>query len=553
MKNSFHAVFILMIITMLILSSCNKKNIEEKISLEDDITVLTMFSEDDLPHDNNFSSPVAMEITNATGVRLEYDILVGEVDNRTDIMIASKDYPDLIMVKDTAKLVDADALVDLAPLIDTYGPNIKALYGEYFERLRYDDGDAIYVLPAASVPTEMIEPNMGFELQHDVVQKLGYPELKTVKDFENAIQAYIEMYPEINGQKTIGLSLLADDWRWLISLGNGAGFATGAPDDGNWYIDPSTYEATYRFIRPEEKEYFRWLNHMYDIGLLDPESFVQSFDVYEAKIASGRVLGLIDAIWEYRDAELVLQSEGMYERTYGMYPIQLDDSTLAADFRDVGYISGYGISISVNCEDPIKAIKFLDYMASEEGLILRHWGIEGQNYYYDDEGNRVVNEIDFERRSTDPNYFMETGVSAYIYPFPNISENQIDSTGSPYSISFLNVEAETYSDIELEVLQAYNVASWRELYPTKDELPDSDWGVGYMIPIPESTGINDILSQCNKVVKNAIIEAIVSDPLYFDQIWNEMLDELEIIGVYEMNEAFTELVKKRVDAWSSNN
>ena len=69
---------------------------------------------------------------------------------------------------------------------------------------------------------------------------------------------------------------------------------TGGPDDGQWYIDPETYEAIYHIRRPEEKEYFRWLNHMNDIGLLDPESFVQKYDQYKAKIAQGRVLALTD-------------------------------------------------------------------------------------------------------------------------------------------------------------------------------------------------------------------------------------------------------------------
>ncbi|PAE14500.1 hypothetical protein CHH91_19140, partial [Virgibacillus sp. 7505] len=74
--------------------------------------------------------------------------------------------------------------------------------------------------------------------------------------------------PTIDGQPTLGLSLLADDWRIMISTTNPAFYATGAPDDGEFYIDPDTYEATMHYRRAEEKEYFRWLNHMNDSGLL---------------------------------------------------------------------------------------------------------------------------------------------------------------------------------------------------------------------------------------------------------------------------------------------
>ena len=48
----------------------------------------------------------------------------------------------------------------------------------------------------------------------------GYPEINTLEDFENAIRTYYEMYPEIDGQPTIPLTLLADDWRLLISVTN---------------------------------------------------------------------------------------------------------------------------------------------------------------------------------------------------------------------------------------------------------------------------------------------------------------------------------------------
>ncbi|WP_353626567.1 hypothetical protein [Bacillus sp. JCM 19041] len=64
------------------------------------------------------------------------------------------------------------------------------------------------------------------------------------------------------------------------------------------------------YRRDEEKEYFRWLNHMNDEGLLDPESFVQKYDQYLEKISSGRVLGLTDTDWQVADAERLCGSRG---------------------------------------------------------------------------------------------------------------------------------------------------------------------------------------------------------------------------------------------------
>ena len=46
-----------------------------------------------------------------------------------------------------------------------------------------------------------------------VVKELSYPRLVIVDDYENAIRTYIDKHPTIDGQPTIGLSLLAEYWR----------------------------------------------------------------------------------------------------------------------------------------------------------------------------------------------------------------------------------------------------------------------------------------------------------------------------------------------------
>ena len=109
--------------------------------------------------------------------------------------------------------------------------------------------------------------------------------------------------PRLTVKPIIPLSLNGGEWQFLITVTNPAVATTGAQDEGEFYIDPNTYEAKLHYLRPEEKEYFRWLNHMHDIGLLDTESFVQKYDQYKAKIASGRVLGLIDMDWDFAGEE----------------------------------------------------------------------------------------------------------------------------------------------------------------------------------------------------------------------------------------------------------
>ena len=62
------------------------------------------------------------------------------------------------------------------------------------------------------------------QLQHAVLKELGYPQINTLEDYENALKAYMKKFPTIDGKKTIGLSLLIDTWQWYIDLSNPSGY-----------------------------------------------------------------------------------------------------------------------------------------------------------------------------------------------------------------------------------------------------------------------------------------------------------------------------------------
>jgi putative aldouronate transport system substrate-binding protein len=517
----------------------------------DPITFSLFFGE---PNDNwnHMQDTVGKVITEKTGVTLEGEFTVGGVSERISLMTASEVYPDLIMPSgDTGLLVEAEALLDLTPLIEEHAPNIKRILGDNMKRLRYSDDDhSIYFVPnLAGVDHVNFDYTGGFQLQHAVVKELGYPEIRTVKDFENAIREYKDKYPTIDGQPTIGLSLLADDWRMLISVTNPAFTATGATDDGEYYIDPETHEAIYHYRRPEEKEYFRWLNHMNHTGLLDPESFVQKYDQYTAKVASGRILGLIDATWNIGTAVNALKSEGKYERTYGSYPVTMSKEIKNASTQSTGFLGGWGIGITKSNPDPVRAIKFLDFLASDEGQILINWGVEGVHYVYED-GKRVfLPEVQDRRINDADNFSREEGLNQY-----NISvrygDGVKDSTGSYYTPNFPETVLEGYSDIEKEVLEAYGGTYWKDLFPPMEEFPVKPWGAAWMISIPNDSELVILQQRMKDIMTRRVPEAILAHPDKFDAVWDSFLAEIESAGVERMEQQYTELVKQRVALWN---
>ncbi|KAJ3198326.1 hypothetical protein HK101_006460 [Irineochytrium annulatum] len=511
------------------------------------------FSVDPSPNWNGMKDEVGKVLTEKTGVTLNGEFAVSGGQDKISLMAASGDYPDIVSPKgELSKLVDAGAMLDLTDLIDQYAPNLKKLYGNYMDRLKYSNEDqAIYVLPTYyAVDQKYFDAGGGFGIQHRVLKELGYPEVRTLEDYENVLKAYKEKHPTIDGQPTIPLTLDADDWRIMITVTNPAFQATGAPDDGEYYIDPETYEAMLHYKRPEEKEYFRWLNHMYNTGLLDQDSFIQKTDQYKSKIASGRVLGVIDQDWGYSDAENALKSAGKSEATYSHFPVTLSEDIKDQTFQDPGFVSGWGVGITTTNPDPVRTIKFFDYLASEEGQVLMNWGIEGKQYEVKD-GKRVIPaDIQDQKTNNAAVFQKETGIGLYTNISGHYGDGVKDSTDNYYTTNFPEQIVAAYSDAEKETLKAYGATTWKDMFPSEDEFPIKPWGAAYNLPTPGDSNYNVIFKKTQDIIRKRIPEAILSTPEQFDAIYDGMITEVNQAGAEDMEKQYTELVQNRVQLWS---
>lgn len=514
----------------------------------------TFFGADANPSWNNMKDDVGKEITAKTGVTLEaeFDVGSGGGQDKISLMAASGDYPDLIYAKgELGKLVDADAIIDLTDLIEEHAPNIKKIMSENMNRLKYSNEDqAIYAIPTnIGVGQQYFDATNGFQVQHRVLKELGYPEIRTIDDFENVLREYAEKHPITDGQPTIPLTLNADGWKMLITVTNQANNTTGGMNDGEYHVDPETYEAMLHYKRPVEREYFRWLNKLYNDGLLDKDSFVQKEDQYKAKIASGRVLGLTSVDWEYGEAENALKAAGKYEYTYAHFPVTLSEEYKDHAMQSFG-VDGYGISITTACKDPVRAIKFLDWLASDEGQVLRNWGIEGKQYNVEN-GTRVIPEDVLNKKVNDASTFTkETGIDLYTTLAPRYGDGVKDATGNYYTTNFPEQIIAKYSDVEKETLAAYKATTWKDLFPSEDELPVKEWGALYNMQVPTDGDYQVIYQKTQDIIQKRIPEAILAKADKFDQVYDDFLAELDKVGAEKMEKEYTELVKARVSLFT---
>ncbi|GAA4067638.1 ABC transporter substrate-binding protein [Amphibacillus indicireducens] len=566
MKKRLSVLWLLIIAGILIFTACSngsdsvdgEKDTDEPGTSEDnskDIpaepVTLTFYNEDG--EEKPFDDPVAQKITEKTGVILDIDYPVGGSDETVPLMIASGDYPDLIFAKgDISMLIEAGGVIKLDDLIEERGDNLKAMYGDQIDRLRNSlDDPSIYQVGTFGVHDVPLETSGTFQIQLEVLRELGYPEITTLEEFEAALTEYAEMYPEINGEKTLPLSLLGSDWRWLITVGNPAGFAGGYPDDGQWSVDTNTGETVYKFLEPEYREYFKWLNGMNAKGLLDPESFTHTYDTYISKISSGRVLSVADQDWNLYDARYALIDAGMEERTFAPLPVTLSEDHIHHGLMDYGFAGGWGIAISSTSEHQELAFDFLDWMASEEAQILINWGIEGEHYEIVD-GQRVLFEETRHSMNTDGDFSRNSGVGYYIYPFPNWGTAAVDSNGQSITVNTREQVVANQLDVEKEVLSEYGMELWIDWFPQQDELQRSNHGAAYNFSIPAGSDLQIIQQRLDDITETRITQAVLADPAEFDALWDAMVVEMEEAGAEQANEEMTKLTQNILELWSGD-
>lgn len=462
-------------------------------------------------------------------------------------MIAEQKYPDIIFAKGSANnLIEADALMDMSELIEEYGPNIKKLYGDEFGKLRQSaDDPSIYQLSAYVVGGEKFKDCGSAQIQWDALKAKDYKLPETLEELEAMIKDYIAESPKTeDGLDRIGITLSTSDWHWLITLGNPAGaIADGAPDNGQWIVDENN-KAIYKFRSEKEREYFRWMCRMYNEGILDPDFATQTHEDYIAKIASGRVVALFDSDWDYQDGEKVLKADGKYGSTYAGLPLTMDKETKCASLMYQGLTTGTGVGITTSCKDPVAAIKFLDFLCSDEGQVLNKWGIEGTNYFLDDEGHRYRTEEEIKQSQEDQDYQKKTGVGFHNYPFPTYGDGIEDPTGSTYTTTSKDAVIAEYNEEEKAACEAWGVELLVDMFPQADEFKTPDYSPlwAYATPI-EFTEIADKLDE---VSWSALIKCVTGSEMAFDENYDAMIAELEATGMSEAEQMMTDIIAEKV-------
>lgn len=343
----------------------------------------------------NDDNEIQQLIAEKTGVKVKETLLTGQTaQEAVGTLIAGGEYPDFIDGGDgCAQLYDAGALVALDDYIDKY-PNIKEFLTEQeWDKLRQEDGHIYWINQFGNIYGEekaTTHNDEAFWIQTRVLEWAGYPEVHTMDQYFDLIERYNEANPTMeDGTANIPYTILCDDWRYFC-LENAPEFLDGYPNDGSCIVDPETLTIIDYNTTPTAKRYFQKLNEEFKKGVVDPESFTQTYDEYIAKLSTGRVLGMIDQWWDFaytvRDS---LKQQGLDLKgcDYVPLPITIEEGIKNQWHNSGGVLNvASGIAITTSCKDVEGAMQFINDLLDQDIHDLRFWGVKDVDYNVDENG-----------------------------------------------------------------------------------------------------------------------------------------------------------------------
>ena len=385
----------------------------------------------------------------------------------------------------------------------------------------------------------------------DFYTEAGAPELNTLDDLLDVLAAMKEAHPTNEaGDPAYGMTLWKDWDGTSIENVNQLTKWYGQETNGSVLIgaDNSITPLTDR-----DGAYYKMLKFFFkanQMGLVDPDSATQDWNSACDKMKTKRTY-LVWNNW----MEGFTNSPEIGEKGANYMAIPIADMNVFQT-SDTYYGDGrvWGIGAQVSDENKARILEYLDWLASTEGMLYQHVGLEGLIYTVNDDGTFTLTEDGYNRFITDINVPEEMGGGTV-----TDGENKVNQW-IVASVEINPENGETYGtnmwSSYLEKNNTRTLKEYQEKYDCENEV-DYLTKNGMMKPVAsvnlslavDTTDIGLIRSQCKTLVCDSSWKAIfASDEAAFDAIWDEMCTQLEGFGWDQLVEFDTQKYQPVVEA-----
>ena len=285
------------------------------------------------------------------------------------------------LIKDIGdKLPELENLKPYKLQIDTFNTNLGAAEGVY-----YGIPDQMTDTSPVSLTAEMVYSSP--QVRWDLYKAAGSPKVENLDGLLDLLAKIHEIHPTNDaGDPAYPISL----WPDWDNNDNRSGPAN-VVQLTTWYGDKVKGSAilkpdnTFTKITDKTAGYYmitKFINKAYQMGLVDPESFEQDWNSVCSKISAGQ----IDLIWYNWEIGFWNSQERMNTGT-AFQVIPLEDGLFYGDADSYyGSTRAWGVGSKVEGEKYDRVMELIDWLASPEGLVYQHCGIEGFTYEVNEKG-----------------------------------------------------------------------------------------------------------------------------------------------------------------------
>jgi putative aldouronate transport system substrate-binding protein len=445
-----------------------------------------------LAYDNAWTNWIKEKVKKDLNIDVTF-IPVGRWSENTDIvnLMASNSAPDLCYTYASdmvANFRDQGGILDLAPYIDQYLPDLKKLLGEdpvftgkdFIYRNADPATGKIYSIPSYRVALAL----RNIFIRKDWLDKLGLPLPTTIDQLHNALIAFRDNDPGNVGRNRIVPYGAADaHWDFLNLINNYVD--PNMSDRDRWVL--SVHE---RYVMyPGYKEGVRVMNQWYNERLIFQDfPLIASTDDFHNQIKSG-IVGAFCQNWDlpYRTDYKINEELAMNVPGASFVPI---DCVKNKDMMDK---VGLQVFIPAFSKNYTAALLYLNWLAKPENYHFLQVGTEGINH-------TMVNGIPRTdaRPAGDPWFMNSSNNIDMTMPMNGVEMGSPELNARVLALSYGNTPPEA-------IVNAYTVA-------TRNARAAAVYQA--------TTKVNQYSQTLQDKGRALVSQAIITRPTNFDNLWD---------------------------------
>lgn len=394
--------------------------------------------------------------------------------------------------------------------------------------------EGIYAIPSevsSNAPTdssEGLEPNYGIYLRWDIYQEIGAPEVDTLEELLPVLAHMQEAHPISDSQaKTYAISLFGDWDNNMMTIAKPLACLYGYDEIG--FVLAMADGSDYESIIDSDSHYVRALRFLFEanqMGLVDPESRTQDYEMLFRKYQDGQIL-FSPYSWLGQSAYNT-QENREAGKGYMLVPIK-DQTIFSYGCQVNGNSQNQCIMIGSKAEDPQRLADFIDWLYSPEGVLCVEAGPQGLSWEMQD-GEPVLTELGKKALGSEkvdiPEEWgggtWEEGVSAL--NFKAVNQQDCDpQTGICYDYSMWDsVQADRFCTLDLDWKEKMGANSTIEYLQKHGQILVAP-GSGYTAQ-NEDTQLAALRRQCSAVIIDYSWQMVFAED---EKAFEELLDELQ--------------------------